>query len=81
MLSKRKNIEELFFNYHSSPWHFKDIKKKVNIADNKLSNWLKILEKEKIIKKIKKKNKHPYYEANFKAEEFRNANDEIRIKK
>lgn len=73
MESKKETVEDIFFNYHSKKWHFKELKEKIGIADNKLSRWLKILEEEKIIKKIKEKGKHPYYTSTFPKEEFKNA--------
>ena len=54
MESKENKILDLFFNYPSKYWHFKDIKKETKMADSKISNWLKKLQKEKIILKNKK---------------------------
>jgi predicted nucleotidyltransferase len=59
--SKELNILELFFNEPTKQWHFSDIKKEVPIADNKISRWLKIFEKEKLINKVQVIGKNPYY--------------------
>ena len=72
MESKENKILDLFFNYPSKYWHFKDIKKETKMADSKISNWLKKLQKEKIILKHKPKGKMPYYIGNYERSEYRN---------
>lgn len=63
MKSKKDTLLELFFN---SPkyWHFEELRKKARISRPQLARWLKILEKEEIIKRIKHKGKMPYYVQN-----------------
>jgi predicted nucleotidyltransferase len=72
MRSKEDEILELFFNYPSRYWHFKDIKRETGMADSKISNWLKKLQKEKIIIKHSPKGKMPYYTGNHESSEYRN---------
>jgi predicted nucleotidyltransferase len=79
-VSKENQILELFFN---SPkyWHFSHIKKEVKIADNKLSRWLKIFQKQNLIKKIKEKDKMPYYISNQESAEYQNTKRIFALKK
>jgi predicted nucleotidyltransferase len=60
MASKEKKILELFFNSQKH-WHFEELRKLVKIGKPQLARWLKLFEKEKIIKRIKPKGKMPYY--------------------
>jgi hypothetical protein len=70
--SREDNILELFYNMPSKHWHFKEIKKEVDIADNKISRWLKLFEKEKLIKRVKEKGKMPYYISCYEHPEYQN---------
>ena len=70
--SREEDILELFYNMPTKHWHFKDIKKEVNIADNKISRWLKLFEKEKLLKRIKEKRKMPYYISCYENPEYQN---------
>lgn len=65
-------ILELFFNYPTKYWHFKELKNNVPIADNKLSRWLKKFISEETILKIKEKGKMPYYVANYEFPDYQN---------
>lgn len=69
MVSKGNEILELFFN-SSKHWHFEEILKKVKIGRPQLTRWLKIFQKEGMIKRIKKKGKMPYYVHDFHNSKF-----------
>ncbi len=69
--SKEDIILDLFFNY-SGPWHFEEIVKKTCISRSNVTKWLQRLIKEGIIKKIKPKNKMPYFIAYTGNPSFKN---------
>ncbi|MBI2673033.1 nucleotidyltransferase domain-containing protein [Candidatus Woesearchaeota archaeon] len=71
MKSKEETVIELFFENPTKEWHFEEIVDEVKIARSKTNNWLKKLVKEKLIKKIKKKNKMPYYIGNYNSSEYK----------
>jgi predicted nucleotidyltransferase len=71
MKSKKNNLLKLFYN-NSRQWHFEELLKETHISRPQLARWLKILEDEKIIKKIKNNNKMPFYIQNFKNTSFKN---------
>lgn len=57
---------------YPNQWHFEDIVKQAKISRSRLSGWLKKLEKEHIIKKIKIKGKMPYYIQDIQSANFKN---------
>ena len=65
-------ILELFFNYPTKQWHFKEIKSNVPIADNKISRWLKRFVSDELILRNKEKGKMPYYVSNHESPNYRN---------
>lgn len=69
MKSKENEILELFFN-SSGHWHFEEILKKVKIGRPQLTRWLKIFQKEGLIKRVKKKGKMSYYVHDFHNPKF-----------
>tara|TARA_Y100000310_G_scaffold260603_1_gene269604 strand:- start:8314 stop:8874 length:561 start_codon:yes stop_codon:yes gene_type:complete len=71
MRSKEENILELFFENPAKESHFEEIVSEVKIARSKTNNWLKKLIKEKLIKRIKKKGKMPYYISNYSSSEYK----------
>ena len=71
--SKEAKILEIFFDYPSKNWHFKEIKAIVKMADNKISRWLKIFMEKRLIKRIKEKGRMPYYAADYDFPNYRNA--------
>ena len=79
--SKEEQVKEQFFNQPTKHWHFKEIKKEVNIADSKLSKWLKRLQGQNIIKRIKEKGKMPYYIAEHETPEYKNSKKLFAMKK
>lgn len=70
--SKEENVIKLFFEEPTKHWHFKEIQTRINIADNKISRWLKKFIKMKLINKIKVKGKMPYYISNYNNSEYQN---------
>ena len=70
MNSKENQVLELFYNYPTKNWHFKNLKKEISIADSKLASWLKKFQQQKLIRKIKKEGKMPYYVGNTEDNSF-----------
>ncbi|MCB9358347.1 nucleotidyltransferase domain-containing protein [Candidatus Woesearchaeota archaeon] len=70
--SKQERILELFFNEPSKHWHFKEIVKTAKISEPSASKWLNLLQKEKIVQRIKPRGKMPYFTGNYKHENYRN---------
>ncbi|MDP2974130.1 MAG: nucleotidyltransferase domain-containing protein [Candidatus Diapherotrites archaeon] len=70
--SKEESMLELFFNESSRHWHFEDILKKAKISRPQAMNWLRRLAKEGIIRRIKEKNKMPYYTGDFESPAYKN---------
>jgi predicted nucleotidyltransferase len=70
--SKEKKILYLFFNEPSKHWHFKEIKEKTSISDDRLNHWLKKFQEQKLIKKVKEKGRMPHYQGNHEAPEYIN---------
>ncbi len=71
MASKENNLLELFFN-SSKQWHFEELRTTINIGKPQLARWLKLFEKQGIIKRIKMKGKMPYYVQDFENPSFKN---------
>lgn len=69
MRSKEDNVLELFFNTPKH-WHFDELVKKSGLSRDRLNYWLKIFIKEGIIKRLKPKEKMPYYAGDNKNPEF-----------
>lgn len=80
MKSKEDCILELFFN-SSKHWHFKELKEKSGLSRSRLAAWLKKLEKDTIIKRIKPKCKMPYYVRVFDSKTFQNRKRLFALKK
>ena len=70
--SKEERVLELFFNEPSRQWHFKDIVKTARISEPAASKWLRKMLRERIIQRIKPKGKMPYFEGNFRHENYKN---------
>ncbi len=60
MKSKENNLLELLFN-STKYWHFEDLRLKAKIGRPQLARWLKIFQKEGLIKRVKPAGKMPYY--------------------
>ncbi len=72
MKSKKHKIRELFFNYPTKHWHFEEIVTESKLARSKTDHWLKKLRKEKLITRIKKHKKMPYFIANYSSANYKN---------
>ena len=72
MKSKKDKIIELFFEEPTRQWHFEEMLKEAKITRSKADSWLKKLIREKMIKRIKEKNKMPYYVSNYESPEYKN---------
>lgn len=71
MKSKKDRILELFF-YKPKRWHFEELRKTIQIGKPQLARWLRVLQREGIIRRVKPKGKMPYYVHNFEDARFRN---------
>lgn len=71
-MSKEKNIINLFFEYPTKHWHFEDILKEAKISRPQANLWLKKFIKGELIKKLKPKNKNPYYVSDYESPNYRN---------
>ncbi len=70
--SKEEKILELFLQSSSLKlWRFEEIVRKTKMARNSVNKWLIRFQKEGIIKKIKKKNKFPYFVSDFHNPRFK----------
>ncbi len=72
MESKERKIVELFFENPTREWHFEEIVEEAKIARSKANNWLKKFVKNNLIKRIKKRNKMPYYIGSCNSPEYKN---------
>ena len=69
-MEEKENIKELFFNYSTRHWHFEELLKESGLSRAQTNEWLKRLIKQRLIKKVKKIGKMPYYIANHKSVKF-----------
>src|SRR3989344_4899665 len=70
--AKEEMILELVYNNPTKHWHFEEIIKKAKISRPQLNNWLKKFLKEEIIKRLKPKDRMPYYVANYENPNYQN---------
>ena len=71
IMQRKEDIKGLFFNHPTKQWHFEDLVKQASLTRTNTNLWLKRLIKEDLIKKIKSKEKMPYYIAQYKSQEFK----------
>lgn len=71
-MKAKETIKELFFDYPSKQWHFDELMRVSNISRGQTNAWLKKLQKEALIERIKPKGKMPYYQANFDHPHYKN---------
>ncbi len=69
-MKKEENILELFLNEPTKHWHFEAVLKTAKISRPQASQWLNKFKKENLIKRIKEKEKMPYYLANYESPEY-----------
>ncbi|MEK6809175.1 MAG: nucleotidyltransferase domain-containing protein [Nanoarchaeota archaeon] len=66
-----KKIKEFFFNETLRRWHFEALLQESGLSRERVNHFLKELLKEKLIMRVKKKGKMPYYLANRDLAKFR----------
>jgi len=66
-----EKIKYLFFNEALKRWHFDEIVKETGISRERINHFLKELLKDKLIIRIKPRNRMPYYIANRDLPKFR----------
>lgn len=71
MQSKENTLLELFFN-QPKHWHFEELRATIKIGKPQLARWLKLFEKEGLIKRVKERGRMPYYQQDFNNPNFRN---------
>ena len=67
----KEKIKELFFNDALRRWHFEALLRESGLSRERVNHFLKELLKEKLILRVKKKGKMPYYLANRDSAKFR----------
>ncbi len=72
MASKEEQVLELFLNEPTKYWHFTNIVRTIGITKTAANRWLKKLQKESIIKRVKPKGKMPYFQGNWEHDNYRN---------
>ena len=65
IMERKEYIKELFFNYSTKQWHFEELVNKSGLSRAQTNKWLQRLLKERLIKRVKEKNKMPYYTAEY----------------
>jgi predicted nucleotidyltransferase len=72
-MMQKNTVKELFFNEPSKHWHFDNLKTKSGLSRTRTNAWLKKLQKDGLIKRVKPRGKMPYYQANHSSPGYRNA--------
>ena len=72
MQSKEEKVMGLFFESPTREWHFEDVIIEAKIARSKADAWLKKFIKNRLIKRIKKRGKMPYYISKYDSLEYKN---------
>ncbi|MBW2990881.1 nucleotidyltransferase domain-containing protein [Candidatus Woesearchaeota archaeon] len=70
--AKENNVLELFFNEPTKHWHFNEIVRKAGISEQRANHWLKQFVKKGLIKRVKPKEKMPYFIANYEHPVYEN---------
>ena len=70
-MKKEEAVLELFFNEPTKHWHFENILEEAKISRPQACLWLRKLQKEKIIQRVKKRAKMPYYKSYFNTVEYK----------
>lgn len=60
-MRRNEIIKELFYNHPTKQWHFEQLLKEAKLSRAQTNEWLRRLQKEKLIKRIKPRKKMPYY--------------------
>jgi len=80
MKSKEEELLDIIYN-NPKHWRFEELRSKAKIGKPQLARWLKIFEKEGIIKRIKEEKKMPYYTQDYDNPKFRNRKKIFALKK
>ena len=64
-------MQQLFFEQTLRHWHFEDLVKESMLSRERVNHFLKLLQKEKSMMRIKPRGKMPYYLANRENSRFR----------
>jgi predicted nucleotidyltransferase len=80
-MDKKEKISDLFFNYPMKEFHVRQISRDLKLNTKTVMKYLKILQKEGIINKIKKKHEHTHYEANKLSRIYKYEKSSSEIKK
>ena len=71
--TKMDEIKDLFFNDTLRRWHFEALLRESGLSRERVHHFLKELRRERLILRVKKKGKMPYYLANRDSAKFRSA--------
>lgn len=66
-------MKELFFNHPTKQWHFEGLLKKCGLSRAQTNEWLKKLQAERLVKRVKPAGKMPYYVANYEEPHYQNS--------
>lgn len=69
--SKEERVLELFMNEPTKHWHFSNIVETSGVSINIAGKWLRRFQKDKIIKRIKPKDRMPYFVGNYEEPEYK----------
>lgn len=72
MKSKENDILALFFEQPTREWHFEEILRTAKMSRGKATQWLKKLQQEGVINKVKEKGKMPYYASDYDNPAYKN---------
>ena len=70
--SKEERVLELFLNEPSKHWHFSHIVEFAKVSEPSANKWLRKLQKENIIQRVKPRGKMPYFIGNFRHGNYKN---------
>jgi predicted nucleotidyltransferase len=70
IMQRNEYIKELFFNYSTKHWHFEELVNQSKLSRAQTNEWIQRLLKERLIKRVKKRNKMPYYIAEYNTPSF-----------
>lgn len=70
-MERKENVKFLFFNNSTKQWHFNELVEKSKLSRAQVNEWIKLLLKEEMIKRIKLKGKMPHYIANYENSSFK----------
>ncbi len=70
IMERKEHIKALFFNYNTKHWHFEALVEESGLSRAQTNAWLKRLVNEGMIKRVKPKEKMPYYTACYDAPAF-----------